>query len=134
MRARSFALTGILLALALAAPGLAQEGHPLKGSWIGVWEGNQMHNEFVLIVLDWDGREITGTINPGTDDIEITAAELNPAEEWSVRIEADTEDSEGRAVDYLIEGNIQDLELPNRYITGTWRNGSSRGDFEIRRQ
>lgn len=133
MRARTFSLAGLLLALALAAPGQAQEGHPLKGSWIGEWQGNETHDEFVLVVLDWNGREITGIINPGTDNIEITNAELDP-ESWSVRIEADTEDSSGRSVDYVIEGNIQDLELPNRYITGTWQNGDGRGNFEIRRQ
>jgi len=133
MRARTFSITAVVLALALAVPGQAQEGHPLRGSWIGVWENNTVHNEFVLIVLDWDGRNITGIINPGTDNIEITEATLDP-EDWSVRIEADTEDASGRAVDYVIEGNIQDLELPNRYITGSWRNGSGSGDFEIRRQ
>jgi hypothetical protein len=133
MRTRTFSLAGILAALALAVPGQAQEGHPLKGSWIGEWQGNETHDEFVLIVLDWNGRDITGIINPGTDNIEITNAELDP-ESWSVRIEADAEDSSGRAVDYVIEGNIQDLELPNRYITGTWQSGNGRGNFEIRRQ
>jgi hypothetical protein len=133
MRVRTFSLAGILVALALAVPGQAQEGHPLRGSWIGEWSGNQTHDEFVLIVLDWNGREISGMINPGTDNIEITDADLDPAD-WSIRIEADTEDSSGRAVDYVIEGNIHDLELPNRYITGSWQNGSGRGDFEIRRQ
>lgn len=133
MRAGTFSLTGILVALVLAMPSLAQEGHPLKGSWIGVWEGNETHDEFVLVILDWNGREITGMINPGTDNIEITDATLDP-ENWSITIEADTEDSSGRSVDYVIEGTIQDLELPNRYITGTWRNGNNRGNFEIRRQ
>jgi len=126
-------LTGILAALALAVPGMAQEGHPLRGSWIGVWEGNETHDEFVLVILDWNGREITGMINPGTDNIEITNATLDP-DDWSIHIEADTEDANGRSVDYVIDGTIQDLELPNRYITGTWRNGGDRGDFEIRRQ
>ena len=133
MRLRTTVLPAVLVALAWAIPGSAQEGHPLKGSWIGVWEDNPTHDEFVLIVLDWNGREITGTINPGTDNIEITAAELNP-EDWSVRIEADTEDANGRAVDYIIQGVIEDLELPSRSISGTWRNGSDRGNFEIRRQ
>ena len=131
MRARLYSAAVILCALAL--PGQAQEGHPLKGSWIGEWQGNEVHDEFVVVVLDWDGREITGTINPGTDNIQITSAELNP-EDWTVRIVADTEDSSGRAVDYVITGTIEDLELPNRYIKGTWQNGSGRGDFEIRRQ
>lgn len=131
MRARLISAAVILCALAL--PGLAQEGHPLKGSWIGEWAGNEVHDEFVVVILDWDGREITGMINPGTDNIEITAAELNP-EDWTVRIVADTEDASGRAVNYVITGTIEDLELPNRYIKGTWQNGSGRGDFEIRRQ
>lgn len=112
---------------------MAQEGHPINGSWIGEWSGNQTHDEFVLIVLSWDGREISGMINPGTDNIEITDAELDPSD-WAIRIEADTEDSSGRSVDYVIEGNIQDLELPNRYITGTWQSDDGRGAFEIRRQ
>ena len=131
MRARLFSAAAILCALAL--PGQAQEGHPLKGSWIGEWQGNDTHDEFVVVILNWDGREITGTINPGTDNIEITSAELNP-EDWSVRLVADTEDASGRAVNYVIEGTIQDLELPIRYITGTWRNGNDRGEIEIRRQ
>lgn len=133
MRARTFTLTGFLLALALAVPGLAQEGHPLKGSWIGEWQGNEQHAEFVLIVLDWNGEEITGTINPGTDDIRITDAELDPSD-WSVRIEADTTDASGQSVDYVIEGNIEDLELPNRHITGTWQSSEGRGNFRIDRQ
>ncbi len=32
----------------------AQEGHPLKGSWIGEWSGNSDLGEFVLVVMDWD--------------------------------------------------------------------------------
>ncbi len=133
MRARVFSLAAIVVALALALPGQAQEGHPLSGSWIGAWEGNEILDEFLLVVLDWDGRQISGMINPGTDNIEITDAELDP-EDWSVRIEADTEDSNGRSVDYIIEGSIQDLELPSRYISGTWRSSDGRGNFQIRRQ
>ena len=108
----------------LAASVIAQEGHPVKGSWIGVWESNEIHGDDVLVILDWDGERITGIINPGTDNIEIDSAALDP-DEWSIRIEAE---------EYVIEGTIQDLELPNRYIVGTWRNQSGRGDFEIRRQ
>ena len=133
MRAWTLCLTGIAASLALAVPSLAQEGHPLRGSWIGVWEGNETHDEFVLVILDWNGSEVTGMINPGTDNIEITGVTLDP-EDWSIRIEADTEDANGRPVDYVIEGNIEELELPNRFIRGTWQSDDGRGDFEIRRQ
>jgi hypothetical protein len=121
-----------LMALPLA-PVLAQEGHPLKGSWIGVWESNEDLGEFVLVVLDWDGDEITGIINPGTDDIEIETATLNP-DDWSVAIEADAQTKAGPR-HYVIEGTIQDLELPSRSIVGTWRDDASGGGhFEIARQ
>src|SRR5690606_13515805 len=59
------------LALAAGVSAVAQEGHPIKGSWLGNWESNQVHGEFVLLVMDWDGEKISGIINPGTDNIEI---------------------------------------------------------------
>ena len=127
------ALTLVALAAAIVLPAFAQEGHPVKGSWIGVWEGNDTHGENVLVILDWDGREISGIINPGTHNIEIDSATLNP-DGWVVRIEASGQDRDGDAVNYVLEGSIMDLELPNRYIVGTWQSNEGRGDFEIRRQ
>ncbi len=114
--------------LAAAAAAVAQEGHPLKGSWIGEWESNETHGEAVLVVLDWDGESITGVINPGTDDIPITDAALDPSD-WCVRIEAEAE-----ALSYVIDGRIEDLQLPSRRIVGTWRHDDGGGDFEIQRQ
>ncbi|WP_428102860.1 hypothetical protein [Candidatus Rariloculus sp.] len=133
MRISTFGLVCASLALGAAAPASAQEGHPLKGSWIGTWQSNETHGEFVLVVLDWDGEQVSGLINPGTDNIEIDEASLDPAE-WTVRIEADAQDREGDTVRYVIEGRIEDLELPNRYITGTWQHDNGGGAFEIRRQ
>src|SRR4051812_20828771 len=69
------ALTSIIiLSLALLAPARparAQEGHPLKGSWIGTWGPSQNHSNDVIVIMNWDGKSITGTINPGSDDIAI---------------------------------------------------------------
>lgn len=111
----------------------AQEGHPLKGSWLGTWEGNQAHGEFVLIVLDWDGQAITGMINPGTDNIRIEEATLDP-ETWSVHFEAPAEDAQGGRLTYVVEGRIENLELPDRSIVGTWRSERGNGSFEVSRQ
>lgn len=133
MRISTWSLVCALFVLGAAGAANAQEGHPLKGSWIGTWESNETHGEFVLVVLDWDGERVSGIINPGTDNIEIGAATLDPAE-WTVRIEADAEDRDGNSVHYMIEGTIEDLELPNRYITGTWQHDNGGGAFEIRRQ
>jgi hypothetical protein len=117
----------------LLAPLAAQEGHPLKGSWIGVWEGNTIHGEFVLLVLDWDGEQVTGVINPGTDDMTIDEVRLDP-DDWSVHVEARGQDRDGKALNYVVDGKIEELELPNRAIIGSWRNERERGRFEIRRQ
>ncbi len=118
--------------LTLSTFTFGQEGHPLKGSWIGEWSGNESHDEFVLLVLDWDGKNVTGIINPGTDNIEIDKVELDPSD-WSVTIEADTE-VDGKALNYEITGTINQLELPTRSINGTWKSESGSGDFQISRQ
>jgi hypothetical protein len=118
----------------LVMPVLAQEGHPLKGSWLGTWSGNKIHGNDVLLVMTWDGKSITGTINPGTDNITIKNATLNP-EGWLVHIEADATDKSGQPVTYTIDGKIENLPLANRVVTGTWKD--SRGDtgaFKIGRQ
>ncbi|MEY4641444.1 MAG: hypothetical protein RLZZ227_1438 [Pseudomonadota bacterium] len=102
----------------------AQEGHPIKGSWIGEWQGNEALGESLLLVLNWDGKNITGIVNPGTDNLEVANATLNPAD-WTVHLEAG---------DYVLEGTFARLELPNRSIAGTWSNGGESGSFEIVRQ
>ena len=111
------------LALVMVPFVSAQEGHPVKGSWIGEWEGNP-GGESLLMVLNWDGQNITGIINPGTDNIQISAATLNPAD-WSLRLEGGG---------YVLEGTFERLEQANRSISGTWQNGGATGNFEIVRQ
>jgi hypothetical protein len=75
MRTRRF-LPACLLAGLIAAPIWAQEGHPLKGSWLGDWGPNKTQRTQVVVVLDWDGKNITGTINPGPDAIPLSKATL----------------------------------------------------------
>lgn len=111
------------LAAGLISTVTAQEGHPIKGSWIGEWQGNDLGSS-LLMVMNWDGKNITGIINPGTDNLEIKAATLNP-DDWSIKIEAG---------DYVLEGTFARLELPNRSISGNWSGGGDTGSFEIVRQ
>ena len=111
----------------------AQEGHPLKGSWLGEWAGNSVHGDDVLLILDWDGKAITGMINPGTDNMPLTRASLEP-DGWMVRFEAEGKDEDGSAVRYVIEGKLENLELPNRSINGTWSSNKGRGTFTASRQ
>ena len=121
------------IALAHTQIAAGQEGHPLKGSWLGTWAGNEVHGDNILVVLDWDGTNITGIINPGTDNIAITKATLEPSG-WIVTLEADAKDRSGAVIHYVIEGKIENLELPDRSVVGTWRSERGGGAFEMSRQ
>ena len=58
----------ILAALVVALPAFAfaQFGHPLKGAWSGQW-GSKDSPSRLLLDIEWDGKDLTGKINPGTD-------------------------------------------------------------------
>jgi hypothetical protein len=122
-----------LLAFGFSTAAVAQEGHPLKGSWLGEWKGNAVHGDNILLILNWDGKAITGMINPGTDNMPLTSATLEP-NGWVVKLEAEGKDKDGSAVRYVIEGKIENLELPDRSITGTWSSNKGRGEFTASRQ
>jgi hypothetical protein len=130
---RAFFLVFALSLAWLTAPVIAQEGHPLKGSWVGTWGPSQNHSDDVLIVMNWDGKALTGTINPGTDNIAIKNASLNPAG-WLVHLEGDGKDKSGKPITYVIDGKIENLGLPHRSIVGTWKTQTENGPFKIARQ
>ena len=129
---KRFVQIPLWLALILGAAPWAssQEAHPLTGSWVGDWGPSSDHRNRVLVVMDWDGQRITGTINPGADDLPFTDARLDPGD-WSVRIEVEAEDPAGNAIVYVIDGRIEDLGSPHRSIVGTWSHGDVAGDFRI---
>jgi hypothetical protein len=133
MRALTVVLALSIACLASPAPAAAQEGHPLKGSWIGKWEKNTIHGADVIIVLNWDGKAITGMINPGTDNITIKNATLNP-DTWTVHLEGDAKDKSGALITYVLDGKIENLAMANRTITGTWKNQKESGVLKIGRQ
>jgi hypothetical protein len=129
----------VAAALLVAAAAAAQEGHPLAGTWYGAW-GTKAQDRDLTVVMKWDGRSITGLINPGPDARPITSAamEITPGKPapagqdsttgkppvFRVRIEADG---------IVFEGTIRNPVAGNRRITGTWTRGDERGTFQIRR-
>jgi hypothetical protein len=130
----SYVHAAVIVSLScLTAAAAAQEGHPLKGSWLGAWAGNTSHSPDIVVVLNWDGKAISGIINPGIDDIAIKNARLDP-EGWIVHFEADAKDKSGRALTYVIDGKIENLHVPSRAIVGTWKNQREGGEFRITRQ
>ena len=120
--------------LAFAAPAKAQpalnegQGHPLKGIWLGDWGPGKNQRHPVLIEMNWDGKAVTGSINPGPQAIRFTKAELDPAN-WTVHLEALS-----GATRYVIDGRIENLGSLSRSIVGTWVEGGQKGDFKIVRR
>jgi len=132
MRAKAFLMVCLLACLTLAVSALAQEGHPLKGSWLGDWGPSKTDRNQVVVIMDWNGTEVTGEINPGPNAIPLTKATLDP-KGWLVHLEADGKQA-GKTVHYVIDGKIENLGLYNRSIVGTWNHDDVKGDFKLTRQ
>ena len=133
MKMKTLRLTWLLTCIAITIPLLGQtlnegQGHPLKGVWLGDWGPDKTHRNPVTIEMNWDGKAITGSINPGLDAVRFTKADLDPSN-WSVHLEGDA-----KGTHYLIDGKIENLGSLRRYITGTWTQGNQKGDFKITRQ
>src|SRR3989442_8567104 len=69
MHSKTLRLIGLLACLTIALPVLAQFGYPLKGSWSGDWWLKKGEENHVLLEFNWDGKTLTGTLNPGTDNV-----------------------------------------------------------------
>ena len=95
MRAKAFLLVSLLACLTMVFSAFAQEGHPLKGTWLGDWGPNKNDRNQVTIVMDWDGKQITGQVNPGPNSIPISKATLEP-KGWIVHFEADAKNAAGK--------------------------------------
>src|SRR5262245_20112702 len=104
-----------------ASSALAQFGHPLKGSWSGDWGPNRDQRMRVLLQMQWDGKAITGAINPGPNALPLTTASLD-SETWQVHLEA-------RGI--VIDGKLENIGSAHRVLSGTWTQSGQKGDFKL---
>jgi hypothetical protein len=118
---------GLTVAMLFAATASAQFGHPLKGTWSGEWGGDKQR---VLLNLNWDGKQITGTINPGPNEAAIKTATIDHTT-WALKLEAEGKDRTGAVVKYVIDGKLENLGAYQRFITGTWTQGTQKGEFKV---
>ena len=118
----------LLLAAAcalLTASMRAQEGHPLTGTWAGDWGPPGGQRTHITMVMNWDGKAVTGLINPGPDAIPLTSClgrlgNMDRAHDCEQVIAA--------------EGRLEDIGSYHRRIVGTWNQGGTKGDFTLTRE
>jgi hypothetical protein len=113
----------------------AQFGHPLKGQWSGDWGPKDKPNR-ILMDLTWDGKEVGGVINPGTDTaatVRKVTIDYSKVDSWAVQIEADAKDPSGKIIPVRISGTLENLGAYMRVFHGTFAQGSQKGDFTVTR-
>jgi len=132
MRRRTFHFTCFLAYLSFVAAGSAQQGHPLTGTWSGDWGVSPTQRTQVTFVMNWDGKKVSGIINPGPDAIPIASVFVDVTN-WTVRIEADTKDQSGKPVHIAAEGRLEDIGSYHRTLKGAWHQGAATGDFRLTR-
>ena len=66
MRVKSTRLVFLLaVVLALTVSAVGQEGHPLTGTWYGDFGSTPSKRNDLTVIMSWDGKVTTGTVNPG---------------------------------------------------------------------
>jgi hypothetical protein len=134
MRSRLLQVFLFVIALGLPSTVGAQFGHPLKGQWSGEW-GPKNNPNRLLLNLDWDGKEITGTINPGANAATVKSVTFdysNPVA-WGVKMTAEGKDASGKPVSITVDGKLENLGAYTRLFHGTWIQGGQKGDFTVTR-
>ena len=82
--------------------------------------------------MSWDGKNVSGIINPGPDVVNLKVATLDSTK-WTVHFEADGKDDKGQPVHFVADGKLDNIGSYNRTITGSWNHGAVKGDFKLRR-
>jgi hypothetical protein len=120
--------------VAVPALAAAQFGHPLKGQWSGEW-GPKDNPSRLLLDIHWDGKELTGRINPGTPaegTLKKVTIDYSPVTSWKVQIDAEAMDG-GKVVPIRVDGTLENLGAYYKVFHGTWTQGSQKGEFTVTR-
>lgn len=115
---------GILL-LAGVAVARAQGGDPLTGTWVGDWGPSASDRNQVTVELKWDGKALSGTVNPGPNAVTLDKASFDPKTN-KVHFEAKAKGRRGDERHYVIDGM-----LDKNTLSGSWNHETRKGDFKI---
>src|SRR3954462_8744407 len=152
MSASPLRLICLLSFLLCAASAPAQEGHPARGVWVGYWGPTSTAQNHIVVVMDHDGKNMSGVFNLGPNEVPLKVARLDitpgtPSPKqgvpailpiFKVHFEVDAKDAKGNPVAIVAEGIMHNTALPNRWIDGTWAQtaggNTAKSEFKITRQ
>jgi hypothetical protein len=125
---RSLALVSLLTCLLMTVSIFAQQPDPLTGTWKGDWGPSARDRNPVTVQLKWDGKALTGTVNPDSGPIQLQKSTFN-AGTGAVHMEAMAPGRGGSMYHYVIDG-----KLDKGAMTGSWNHDNVKGDFKITKQ
>ncbi len=117
----------LAVCLVLAASAFAQQsgGDKLSGTWVGDWGPSAADRNQVTVELKWDGKALTGAVNPGPNAVALQKATFDPKTD-AVHFEADAKGRSGNILHYTIDGKVD-----KGTMTGSWSHDTRKGDFKI---
>jgi hypothetical protein len=118
----------IVLACILVAAGAVlaeQKDDPLSGTWVGDWGPSASDRNQVTVELKWDGKTLTGTVNPGPNAVAIEKASFDPKTK-KVHFEAKATSRRGQERHYVVDGTLE-----KNTLSGSWNHETRSGDFKI---
>lgn len=127
MRAKTICVFLLSVCFAAAAIGASKAlvADPLSGTWTGDWGPSASDRNPVTVELKWDGKTLTGTVNPGPNAVVLQKCTFDP-KTGAVHMEADAKNRRGADIHYVIEGKVE-----NATMSGSWNHDNRKGDFKI---
>lgn len=128
MRVRILCVVSLIGCLALAGAAFAQRGRamdPLSGTWTGDWGPSAADRNPVTVDLKWDGKALSGTVNPGPNAVALQKTSFD-GKTGAVHMEADAKGRGGQTIHYVIEGKVD-----KGAMSGSWNHDNRKGDFKI---
>jgi hypothetical protein len=120
-------ITSICVGLCLAGAILAQDKgtDPVSGVWFGYYGTSPRDQAQVRVILNWDGKVLTGSVDTGDDPFDLKNATFNP-DSGLIHMEVETPGNGRSTYHYVIDGKLE-----TDTITGGWHHQSAKGDFKI---
>jgi len=124
----------LMAVFAVALSAFAQEGFPLTGTWSGDFgtSAKEQDRTQTTLIMTWDGKKITGLVDPGPDSAQFKEATLDSTK-WTVHFVYDLKDKSGKLLPFVVDAKLQNASSRNnRTLVGTYTHGSAKGDFKVK--